>query len=94
MNKIKELEAEIEAKWMEYSNGNNISIDDMARIVQNGLDQCDEEEYCRWREYASNGYCRCLRDILPSPEAYELYENLRLLSLQIELAKSIFREIK
>ena len=89
MNKIQELENKVEEIWLNDTETSTISIHALCDIVMNGLDECEKDEYCMWREYAPNGYCRCVRSVLPSQEAHTLYEELRTLALKIELARAL-----
>mgnify|MGYP003673377467 FL=1 len=89
MNKIQELEAEIEEEWMNRDASTPISIRYLVELLKIGLEECHKEEMCYWRDYATNGYCRCTRDALPSTQAVELYKRLRTLTLQVNLAKHL-----
>ena len=94
MNKLKELEQAIELEWMENNAPDFISIRSMVDLLNTGIDQCHIEDWCAFREYAPNGYCRCTRDALPSMDAVELYERLNTLTLRVELAKHLGRLAK
>ena len=89
MNKIKELESKIEEIWLTQTNPCPIKLVALCDIAINGIDECEKDDYCMWREYSPNGYCRCVRSVIPFPEAYTLYEELRTLALKIELARAI-----
>jgi len=89
MNKIKELEEKIESEWMDRNPSTPISIRNLVDLVAAGLEECHEDEMCIWRDYATNGYCRCTRDALPSAEAVQLYEELRQLTLRVKLAQHL-----
>ena len=86
MNRVKELEKKIEESWLNATGSHTMSINALCATAINGLDECDKEDYCMWREYAPNGYCRCIRSVLPSQEAHTLYQELRMLALKIELS--------
>jgi len=89
MNRIKELEQKIEVEWMNRDPSTPLIIRNMVELLKVGVEECDKDSYCLWRQYATNGYCRCIRDALPSVEAVQLYEELRKLTLRIELAKHL-----
>lgn len=89
MNKIQKLESKIEEVWLNQMNPPPITLAVLCDTAINGLNECEKDEYCMWREYSQNGYCRCLRSVLPFQEAHTLYEELRTLALKIELARAI-----
>jgi hypothetical protein len=92
MDKMKDIEERIEESWLEGNTIKTISLHTLIMLVRDGIEQCDDETYCQWRECSPNGFCRCVRDALPSYEAYQLYRELRELSLNIELAKMALEE--
>ena len=89
MNKIQKLESKIEEVWLNQTNPPPIRLVALCDMAINGLDECEKDHYCIWSEYSPNGYCRCLRSVLPFQEAHTLYEELRTLALKMELARAI-----
>ena len=89
MNRIEELEKQLEEEWLDNNNNNPVNLDTLIQQITIGVDECDKERHCMWREYAPNGFCRCIRSVMPNLETYLLYKRYREIYEQLYLTKDI-----
>ena len=82
------LEKEKSSNWIAVEKA-TMDIGDIVRCAIQGHIKCDVEEPCLSRGHSGDYACKCIRSVFPSDEHYQLYEELRILVMAIELLEEV-----
>ena len=82
----------IAVRWLEFGTGEYMLQDVLARLVRNGLYECDRDEQCLSRSICGEDACRCIRSVFPHPDFYCLYAVLRENYMSYDIRKILKME--